>query len=219
MEELGYAGADSLAVSATLLIGGARPARDGRPAGPLPAAHRRGQCPYYLGYSEPEVGSDLAADTARRDGDEWVIDGQKLWGTGAHRARWVWLAARTDPDAVPPHAGITVFLVPTDTPGITIQMHRSLSGSTACTTFSAVHYVHPDKAAELFLNEVSVAPTHQNRGIGRQMLQNMLGLGRELGCRCAWVLTSRANTPAMRLYAAAGGVEEPFPSILFEFTL
>ena len=84
---------------------------------------------------------------------------------------------------------------------------------------SAVHYVHPDKAAELFLNEVSVAPTHQNRGIGRQMLQNMLGLGRELGCRCAWVLTSRANTPAMRLYAAAGGVEEPFPSILFEFTL
>ena len=84
---------------------------------------------------------------------------------------------------------------------------------------SAVHYVHPDKAAELFLNEVSVAPTHQSRGVGRQMLQNMLGLGRGLGCRCAWVLTNRANASAMRLYAAAGGVEEPTPSILFEFTL
>jgi ribosomal protein S18 acetylase RimI-like enzyme len=84
---------------------------------------------------------------------------------------------------------------------------------------SAVHYVHPDKSAELFLNEVSVAPTHQSRGVGRQMLENMLGLGRELGCRCAWVLTHRANAPAMRLYAAAGGVEEPIPSILFEFTL
>jgi ribosomal protein S18 acetylase RimI-like enzyme len=84
---------------------------------------------------------------------------------------------------------------------------------------SAVHYVHPDKGAELFLNEVSVAPTHQSRGVGRQMLQSMLDLGRELGCRCAWVLTDRANAPAMRLYAAAGGVEEPIPSILFEFTL
>jgi ribosomal protein S18 acetylase RimI-like enzyme len=84
---------------------------------------------------------------------------------------------------------------------------------------SAVHYVHPDKAAELWINEVSVAATHQNRSIGRQMLQNMLGLGRELGCKCAWVLTDRANAPAMRLYAAAGGVEEPTPSVLFEFAL
>ena len=84
---------------------------------------------------------------------------------------------------------------------------------------SAVHYVHPDKAAELFLNEVGVAPTHQSRGIGHKMLQNMLGLGRELGCKCAWVLTNRANAPAMRLYAAAGGVEEPIPSVLFEFAL
>ena len=84
---------------------------------------------------------------------------------------------------------------------------------------SAVHYVHPDKAAELWLNEVSVASTHQNRGVGRQMLQNMLGLGRELGCWSAWVLTDRANTPAMRLYAAAGGVESPTPSIMFEFAL
>jgi ribosomal protein S18 acetylase RimI-like enzyme len=82
---------------------------------------------------------------------------------------------------------------------------------------SAVHYIHPDKAAELWLNEVSVATTHQDRRVGRRMLKDMLALGRPLGCRCARVLSDRANTPAMRLYAAAGGVAEPTPSILFEF--
>lgn len=84
---------------------------------------------------------------------------------------------------------------------------------------SALHYVHPDKSAELWLNEVAVAPTHQNQGVGRLMLENMLALGNQLGCRCAWVLTDRANVPAMRLYAAAGGAEAPNPSILFEFEL
>jgi aminoglycoside 6'-N-acetyltransferase I len=84
---------------------------------------------------------------------------------------------------------------------------------------SAVHYINPDKPAELWLNEVSVAPSHQNRGIGRQMLETMLSLGRELSCSCAWVLTDTQNTAAMRLYEAAGGVAEPKPSVLFEFPL
>ncbi len=84
---------------------------------------------------------------------------------------------------------------------------------------SALHYVHPDETAELWLNEVGVAPTHQNRRVGHLMMQDILALGRQLGCRCAWVLTHRDNTPAMRLYAAAGGVAEPIPSILFEFKL
>ena len=97
----------------------------------------RGEMHVCLGYSEPEAGSDLFSlrTRAMRDGDTWVIDGQKLWGTNAHLATHVWLAARTDPAASPPHAGISIFLFPTDTPGITIQTHRSLSGSTACTTF------------------------------------------------------------------------------------
>lgn len=84
---------------------------------------------------------------------------------------------------------------------------------------SAVHYVHPDKGAELWLNEVSVASPHQNQRIGHRMLQDMLAHGRRLGCRCAWVLTDGANTPAMRLYASVGGVAESTPSILFEFEL
>jgi len=84
---------------------------------------------------------------------------------------------------------------------------------------SAVHYVHPDKSAELWINEVAVAPTHQNRRVGRSMLDEMLAHGRRLRCRCAWVLTSHANAAAMRLYATAGGVPEREPSVLFEFDL
>jgi GNAT superfamily N-acetyltransferase len=84
---------------------------------------------------------------------------------------------------------------------------------------SAVHYVHPDKSAELWINEVAVAPAHRNRRVGRSRLDQMLLHGRRLHCRCAWVLTDQANGPAMHVYAARGGVPEPTPSILFEFDL
>jgi aminoglycoside 6'-N-acetyltransferase I len=84
---------------------------------------------------------------------------------------------------------------------------------------SAVHYVHPDKPAELWINEIGVAPAHQRRGVGRQMLQAMLSIGRMLGCHNAWVLTDDTNIPARNLYLGAGGVEAPAPSVLFEFQL
>ncbi|MBW0101046.1 acyl-CoA dehydrogenase family protein [Pseudonocardia sp. KRD291] len=98
---------------------------------------RSGKLNFCLGYSEPEAGSDLASLRTRavRDGDDWVINGQKLWTTNGHRADWVWLAARTDPDAQPRQAGITVFLLPMDTPGITVQQHTALSGGISCTVF------------------------------------------------------------------------------------
>jgi alkylation response protein AidB-like acyl-CoA dehydrogenase len=96
----------------------------------------RGRMPFYLGYSEPETGSDLAhlRTSAVRDGDEWVVNGTKMWGTGADRAEWIWLAVRTDPEARA-HAGITVFCVPTGLPGWSIQQHRSLAGEISCTSF------------------------------------------------------------------------------------
>ncbi len=96
-----------------------------------------GEMNFCLGYSEPEAGSDLASlrTSAVRDGDDWVINGQKVWSTGAHAADWVWLAARTDPEAKPRQAGITVFLFSLATPGVTIQQHTALSGEVSCTVF------------------------------------------------------------------------------------
>jgi alkylation response protein AidB-like acyl-CoA dehydrogenase len=80
-------------------------------------------------YSEPAAGSDLAAieTKAVRDGDEYVINGQKIWTSGAHRSNWGWLAARTDFDA-PKHKGISMFLVPMDAPGISIRPLVNMAG-------------------------------------------------------------------------------------------
>jgi GNAT superfamily N-acetyltransferase len=84
---------------------------------------------------------------------------------------------------------------------------------------SAVHYVHPDKAPQLWINEVAVAPPHQRQGIGRRLLKALLERGRELGCTEGWVGTGSGNAAARRLYAAAGGVEGPEPFVIVEFDL
>jgi aminoglycoside 6'-N-acetyltransferase I len=84
---------------------------------------------------------------------------------------------------------------------------------------SGVHYVHPDKPAQLFVNEVGVAAAHRRRGVGRRLLRALLARARELGCSEAWVATEPDNAAARALYAAAGGVEEPEPSVLYSFPL
>jgi len=72
---------------------------------------------------------------------------------------------------------------------------------------SGVHYVHPDKPPELWVNEVGVAPAQQGRGVGRRVLRVLLEHGQALGCQEAWLLTDDANAAARRMYAAAGGIE------------
>jgi ribosomal protein S18 acetylase RimI-like enzyme len=84
---------------------------------------------------------------------------------------------------------------------------------------SAVHYVHPDKPPELWINEVGVAESHRRRGVGKRLLQALFVRGRELGCDEAWVLTDQSNTGARRLYASAGGHVPPEPALLFAFRL
>ena len=82
----------------------------------------RGEAMHGMGYSEPQAGSDLAAlrTSAVRDGDHWVINGQKIWTT-TWWGKYMFLAARTDRDAKPPHAGISMFIVPMNAAGITIR--------------------------------------------------------------------------------------------------
>lgn len=88
-----------------------------------------GEDTWCQGYSEPDAGSDLASLTTRavREGDEWVIDGQKVWTSGAHHSDWIFVLARTD-RAAPKHRGISFLLVPLDQPGVEVRPFRMMSG-------------------------------------------------------------------------------------------
>jgi alkylation response protein AidB-like acyl-CoA dehydrogenase len=105
----------------------------------------RGEATACLGMSEPGAGSDLAGLSTRavRDGDDWVINGQKVWTSGANYADFCFLFCRTNPDA-PKHKGISIVLVPMDTPGVTVRPLPEI-----------VHPQHPD-LNEVFLDDVRV---------------------------------------------------------------
>jgi alkylation response protein AidB-like acyl-CoA dehydrogenase len=137
-EEMAYQGAPTRAHAVGVGIIGPALMAYGNPEQQqqfLPAILRGDQC-WCLGYSEPEAGSDLASLRTRAYRDErgWVIEGSKLFTTMGDQADYCWLAARTDP-AASKHAGISVFLVPMDSPGITIQPNIALNGHTACAVF------------------------------------------------------------------------------------
>ena len=96
----------------------------------------RGELHFAVGYTEPQSGTDLASLQTRavRDGDDWVITGQKIYTSLAGYADYIWLAARTDPDA-PKHKGISIFAVPTSAPGFSHSIIHTLVDSGTTNTF------------------------------------------------------------------------------------
>jgi alkylation response protein AidB-like acyl-CoA dehydrogenase len=95
-----------------------------------------GELHFSIGYTEPTAGTDLASlrTTATKDGDEWVINGQKIYTSLASYADYIWLAARTDPDA-PKHKGISIFLVPTSSPGFSHTKIETMVNASTFTTY------------------------------------------------------------------------------------
>ncbi|MGW3144273.1 acyl-CoA dehydrogenase family protein [Streptomyces sp. NPDC001177] len=96
----------------------------------------RGELVFAIGYSEPSAGTDLASLRTRavREGDSWVVDGQKIFTSGAQHADWIWLACRTDPEAAK-HRGISILLVPTDAPGFSWTPIETVGGQTTTATY------------------------------------------------------------------------------------
>jgi len=110
-----------------------------------------GETHFTIGYPEPGSGTDLASLQTRavRDGDEWVINGQKVFTSLAGFATHIWLAARTDPDA-PKHKGISIFVVPTDAPGFSWQPLPTISAAETTSTFyEDVRVPHANLIGEL----------------------------------------------------------------------
>ena len=139
-------------------------------------------------FSEPGSGSDLAGLTTRaaRDGDEWIVNGQKVWTSGAHRAAWGMLLARTNWD-VPKHRGITFFAFPIQQPGVEVRPLRQMNGHAS---FNEVFMTDARVSNENVVGEVdggwAVALTTlaHERGLASALgsaMRNMLGSGRAAG--------------------------------------
>ncbi|MGE3962434.1 MAG: acyl-CoA dehydrogenase family protein [Dehalococcoidia bacterium] len=110
-----------------------------------------GEVVWAQGYSEPGAGSDLASLQTRaiRDGDEYVVNGQKIWTSGAHHADWLFMLARTDPDA-PKHRGISFLLTPKNAPGVSVRPLINMAWSHGFneTFFEDVHVPASNRVGE-----------------------------------------------------------------------
>ena len=165
-----------------------------------------GRVRFCLGYSDPEGGSDIAAAHLRAvpDGDEWVLNGAKMFTTGAHNCQYTFLITRTDP-ALPKHKGLTMFLVPLDVPGVEIQAIRTYGGERT----NAVYYadVHvPDRYRMGGVNDgwaVAARPARRRarrgRGHGRPRPTSARGAAT---CACSSAHSTRRSAGRSRGHPA-----------------
>ena len=111
-----------------------------------------GEAMHGMGYSEPNAGSDLASlrTSAERDGEGWVINGQKIWTT-TWWGKYMFLAARTDRDTKPAHAGISMFIVPMDAPGIQVKPATTMYDG----SFANIFYDNVRLPADALVGEVN----------------------------------------------------------------
>lgn len=112
----------------------------------------RGEVVWCQGYSEPGAGSDLANVSSRavRHGDEWVINGQKIWTTFAHHADWIFAIVRTDPGSSH-HAGLSYMLIPLNQPGVTVRPIRTMLGDSG---FNEVFFDNARTSTDNVIGEV-----------------------------------------------------------------
>ncbi len=163
----------------------------------------KGETIWCQGYSEPGSGSDLASLQTRavRDGDDYVINGQKIWTTGAQYADWMYMLARTDPNA-PKHRGISMFLFDMKTPGVNVRPLTTMAGTQ---TFN-----------EVFFEDVRVPASQrvgeENRGwyVGATLLDfersgigNAVGVRKQLERMLAGVRKDREKLTVMRNHQVA----------------
>ena len=161
-----------------------------------------GETVWCQGYSEPNAGSDLAnvQTRAERQGDEWVLNGQKVWTSGAAWSQWCFVVCRTDPDAQPKHRGISYILVPMDQEGVEIRPIEQMTGDSE---FSEVFFNNARSDIDNIVGgenggwKVSMGTLAFERGastLGQQMmfnneLEEIIAIAKENG---------KAKDPVMR---------------------
>ncbi|WP_372729051.1 acyl-CoA dehydrogenase family protein [Nocardioides sp.] len=150
------------------------------------------------GYSEPGAGSDLAnvQTKARLEGDQWVIDGQKVWTSNAHTSDWIFVVARTEPGSQR-HHGLSFLLVPVDQPGVEVRPIEQLTGGSE---FNEVFFTGATTAADLVVGEVG-------RGWGVAM--GLLGFERGVSTLGQVVGFAREYDGVVRLARSNGSIDDP----------
>jgi acyl-CoA dehydrogenase len=148
-------------------------------------------------FSEPDAGSDLVSlrTRARRDGDEWIVDGQKVWSSYAANAHFGLLLARTDPDAPKPHVGITMFILPMDADGVTVRPLVDIAGGRH---FNEVFLEGVRLTDDLVLGEVNKGWTVSQGTLGGERSGYMGGSG-----------NGRRRRQVVRAARRAGKLDDP----------